>query len=53
VTVPAEHGPPKPGEQRRSALAAGRAARVLGWTPTVSLDAGLERTLHSFETPTG
>ena len=53
VTVPAEHGPPKPGEQRRSALAAGRAARVLGWTPTVSLDAGLERTLHSFKTPTG
>ena len=53
VTRPAEHGPAKPGEQRRSALAAGRAARVLGWTPATALDEGLERTLSSFKTSAG
>ena len=50
VTVPAEHGPAKPGEQRRSALAAARAARVIGWTPVTALDEGLERTLSYFKT---
>lgn len=50
VARPAEHGPAKPGEQRRSALAAARAARVLGWTPATALDEGLERTLASFKT---
>jgi len=53
VTVAAEHGPAKPGEQRRSALAAGRAARVLGWTATTALDDGLERTLSYFKTSAG
>jgi UDP-glucose 4-epimerase len=52
VTRAATHGPAKPGEQRRSALAAARAARVLGWTPTTSLDEGLARTLEHFKTPT-
>jgi UDP-glucose 4-epimerase len=51
VTTPARHGPAKPGEQRRSALAAARAARLLGWTPATLLDAGLERTLSYFKTP--
>jgi UDP-glucose 4-epimerase len=50
VTRPAEHGPAKPGEQRRSALAAARAARVIGWTPATALDEGLERTLQYFKT---
>ena len=50
VTRPATHGPAKPGEQRRSALAAGRASRVLGWTTATTLDEGLERTLQSFKT---
>jgi UDP-glucose 4-epimerase len=50
VTRPATHGPAKPGEQRRSALAAARAARVIGWTPTTALDTGLERTLQYFKT---
>jgi len=50
VARQAEHGPAKPGEQRRSALAAARAARVLGWTPATALDEGLERTLASFKT---
>lgn len=43
-----EHGPAKPGEQRRSVLDPGRAARVLGWRPEVSLADGLERTVESF-----
>jgi UDP-glucose 4-epimerase len=46
VTLTAMHGPAKPGEQRRSALAAARAARVLGWTPGTALDDGLARTLQ-------
>ncbi|MBI3826777.1 MAG: NAD-dependent epimerase/dehydratase family protein [Candidatus Rokubacteria bacterium] len=52
VTSPAIHGPAKPGEQRRSALAATRAKAVLGWTPATVLDEGLARTLAYFkETP--
>jgi UDP-glucose 4-epimerase len=43
-----QHGPAKPGEQRRSALDAGVATRVLGWRPTVDVRAGLERTLAWF-----
>jgi UDP-glucose 4-epimerase len=38
-------GPGKPGEQRRSALDAGRAKAALGWTPLTALDEGLARTL--------
>jgi UDP-glucose 4-epimerase len=49
VTRPAEHGPAKPGEQRRSALAASRAGRVLGWTAATPLDQGLQRTLQHFK----
>ena len=41
----AEHGPAKIGEQRRSCLAAERAAAVLGWRPQMSLREGLERTI--------
>lgn len=48
VAVQAVHGPPRPGEQRRSCLAAARAARLLGWRPTVSLDEGLKRTVDFF-----
>lgn len=42
------HGPPKPGEQRRSALNADLARRELGWQPTVDLDTGLARTVEAF-----
>ncbi len=42
------HGPGKTGEQRRSALDAGLAKRVLGWQPTVDLKAGLGETLAWF-----
>ena len=41
----ARHGPAKIGEQRRSCLAAQRAAELFGWRPQVSLREGLERTI--------
>lgn len=41
----ASHGPAKIGEQRRSCLAAQRAADIFGWRPRVSLREGLERTI--------
>ena len=41
----ARHGPAKIGEQRRSCLAAQRAAEIFGWRPQVSLREGLERTI--------
>lgn len=44
---PARHGPPRPGEQRRSVLDPRRAADVLGWAPGTPLDEGLRRTLES------
>jgi len=50
VTRAVTHGPPKPGEQRRSALASGRAARGLGWVPPTKLDDGLACTLDYFKT---
>jgi UDP-glucose 4-epimerase len=41
----ARYGPAKIGEQRRSCLAAQRAAGIFGWRPQVSLREGLERTI--------
>lgn len=41
------HGPPKAGEQRRSALDC-RRLRALGWTAKVDLDEGLRRTVAFF-----
>jgi UDP-glucose 4-epimerase len=40
----AEHGPPKPGEQRRSCLDTRRAAEVLGWRSQMPLRDGLKKT---------
>ena len=48
VRADAHHGPPKAGEQRRSALDPTAAKRLLGWTPQVPLDEGLRRTLAYF-----
>lgn len=48
LDLPAEHGPSKPGEQRRSSVDPAEAARSLGWRPEVDLNEGLERTLSSF-----
>ena len=43
----AQHGPAKPGEQRRSVLSWQRAADVLNWKPLVGLADGLEKTVAS------
>lgn len=48
VGAPARHGPPRPGEQRRSVLDATRAKRLLGWTPATLLEDGLARTFEWF-----
>ena len=45
---PAQHGPAKAGEQRRSVIAIGRAAEALGWRPEVPLEEGLRRTVEFF-----
>ena len=45
---PAQHGPAKPGEQRRSVIAIERAAKELGWRPEISLEEGLRRTVEFF-----
>ena len=49
---PAQHGPAKAGEQRRSVLAIERAAQVLGWRPEVTLEEGLRRTVEFFRART-
>jgi UDP-glucose 4-epimerase len=43
------HGPPRPGEQRRSALDSALAKSRLGWESTTDLRAGLAHTLHWFQ----
>jgi UDP-glucose 4-epimerase len=43
-----EHGPARPGDQRRSCLDPSRARRLLGWAPTVGLAEGLARTWDFF-----
>lgn len=51
-TVKAQHGPARPGEQRRSCLHPERAGHVLGWKPAVSLAEGLGRTFRFFQKET-
>ena len=46
--VPIQLAPPRPGEQQRSAVSIAKAARLLGWTPQVELDEGLEETFNFF-----
>jgi UDP-glucose 4-epimerase len=48
VSRPAEYAAPRPGEQRRSALDARRAAETLDWRPQVSLPEGVRRTVDHF-----
>jgi UDP-glucose 4-epimerase len=47
-SIEATYGPAKTGEQRRSCLAVGFAAKVLGWRPVTSLDQGLQKTIASW-----
>jgi len=44
------HGPPRPGEQRRSVLECTLAKHVLGWEATTDLRMGLNRTFEWFQT---
>ena len=44
-----EHGPAKKGEQLRSLLDARKAADVLGWKPTVTIQDGLQYTVEHFK----
>jgi len=46
---PANYGPAKLGETRRIYLEASKARQLLGWEPTVDLEAGLERTVAYFQ----
>jgi UDP-glucose 4-epimerase len=48
ASVPVEHAPARTGEQLRSALKTEKAAEVLGWRPTVSIDGGLAETFQWF-----
>ncbi len=43
------HGPPKKGEQKRSALDISRARKWLSWEPKISLSEGLKLTYESFK----
>ena len=45
---PEEHGPPLPGEQRRSVVDNRKIEKVLGWKPKTSLEAGLDATVRYF-----
>ena len=42
------HGPAKEGEQLRSVLLANKAKKILGWSPTVSIEQGLQETAEYF-----
>jgi UDP-glucose 4-epimerase len=48
AAVEEKHDPPKPGEQRRSVLGVEETSQTLGWTPRISLDRGLDRTIEWF-----
>ena len=47
-SLPANHGPTKPGEQLRSSIDPTLAGGVLGWHPKVTLATGLEEALRFF-----
>jgi UDP-glucose 4-epimerase len=46
------HGPPLAGEQRRSAVDAGKIRKVMGWQPKTSLESGLSETVRFFRQAT-
>ncbi|MDB4916876.1 MAG: nucleoside-diphosphate-sugar epimerase [Gemmatimonadetes bacterium] len=48
VSVPVEHAPERPGEQRTSYLDIAKASQLLGWRPQVSLEEGLARSYAWF-----
>jgi UDP-glucose 4-epimerase len=48
-SVDVVHGPAKAGEQRRSVVDPSRAKALLGWSPQISLEEGLRRTVEYFK----
>lgn len=44
-----EHGPAKPGEQRRSVISSAAAEKAFAWRPQVGLDEGLAKTFEWFK----
>ncbi len=46
--MPTQHGPGKPGEQRRSVLSFEHTRDELGWSPTVDVKLGLQETARWF-----
>ena len=50
VTVAAEHGPAKPGEQRRSCLETQAARERLGWNASITFGDGVRTTVDYFRT---
>jgi UDP-glucose 4-epimerase len=44
ASAPTQHGPTRPGEQRRSVLDVTRARHVLGWSPATAIETGLAQT---------
>jgi len=47
--APALHAAPRPGELLRSVLSISHAKQTLGWTPQMSLEQGLRKTIASFQ----
>jgi len=47
--LPVKYGPPKVGETRHIYLDAANAKRDLGWSPTLTLEEGLEKTVAYFQ----
>lgn len=47
--VAIERGPPRPGDARRSYADTSKAARLLGWRPTVPLEEGLRQVVDWFQ----
>jgi UDP-glucose 4-epimerase len=52
VSMSAEHGPAKPGEQRRSCLDTTGTRERLGWSAAIGFDEGVRSTLEYFRTAT-
>ncbi len=48
VEKKATHGPKKEGEQLRSVITYAKAKKLLGWSPTVSFEKGIEQTVDWF-----
>jgi UDP-glucose 4-epimerase len=51
--IEAQHGPAKPGEQRRSCIDARRAATIISWRPQMALADGLRRTASYYRDTLG